>query len=181
MTLLVEEAISQDLIIERGHFSPTGSEYDHYRPSFEKNECCGVSIIRAGDSMVGPISQLIPGIAIGKILIQRDEATAEPVFYYTKLPTNIKKMKKVYLLDPMLATGGSASMAVDKIIENGVPASNITFINLVCCSEGIARLQRDHPDMNILTAHIDPILNNRKYIIPGLGDYGDRYFNSNSE
>jgi len=90
-------------------------------------------------------------------------------------------MKKVYLLDPMLATGGSASMAVDKIIENGVSESNITFINLVSCKEGIARLQRDHPDLNILTAHIDPILNNSKYIIPGLGDYGDRYFNSNSE
>ena len=131
--------------------------------------------------MVGPISQLIPGIAIGKILIQRDEATAEPMFYYTKLPTNIKKMKRVYLLDPMLATGGSASMAVDKIVENGVPASNITFINLVCCKEGINRLQRDHPDINILTAHIDPILNGNKYIIPGLGDYGDRYFNSNSK
>ena len=88
-------------------------------------------------------------------------------------------MKKVYLCDPMLGTGGSASKAIDNILEHGVEPSKITFINLVSCPEGIARIQKDHPEVTILTAHCDPILSDIKYIIPGLGDFGDRYFNSN--
>ena len=85
--------------------------------AFEDFEYCGVSIIRAGDSMIEPLIGLIPNIAIGKILIQRDEKTAKPVYYYSKLPTDIAKMKKVFLLDPMLATGGSASVAIQNIID----------------------------------------------------------------
>lgn len=87
--------------------------------------------------MVGPLTTLMPGIAIGKILIQRDEKTAMPIYYYSKLPKSISKMKKVYLLDPMLGTGGTASKAIDNIVEHGVEPSKITFINLVSCNEGI--------------------------------------------
>jgi uracil phosphoribosyltransferase len=102
-----------------------------------EDEYCGVSILRAGDSMVEPIMQLIPGIAIGKILIQRDEKTAEPIFFYQKQVQDLKDKKRVFLLDPMLATGGSASMAIKQIRKSGVPCENITFINLVACDEGI--------------------------------------------
>ena len=102
-----------------------------------EDEYCGVSILRAGDSMVESIMQLIPGIAIGKILIQRDEKTAEPIFFYQKQVQDLKDKKRVFLLDPMLATGGSASMAIKQIRESGVPCEKITFINLVACDEGI--------------------------------------------
>ena len=85
MHLLVEEAISQDLqVSQKAHKSPTGSTYDHYEMKHEEDEYCGVSILRAGDSMVDPIMQLIPGITIGKILIQRDEKTSQPIFFYQK-------------------------------------------------------------------------------------------------
>lgn len=134
--------------------------------------------MRAGDSMVDPLVGMIPNISIGKILIQRDEATAQPIYFYSKLPSDVTEMKKVFLLDPMLATGGSASVAIQTIIDKGVEAKKITFINLVACPDGIQRIQNDHPEVNIITANIDPILNGSKYIIPGLGDYGDRYFAS---
>jgi uracil phosphoribosyltransferase len=85
MHLLVEEAIGKELTVSKTpHFSPTGTQYDHYEMRHEEDEYCGVSILRAGDSMVDPIMQLIPDIAIGKILIQRDEKTAEPIFFYQK-------------------------------------------------------------------------------------------------
>ena len=87
-------------------------------------------------------------------------------------------MQRVFLLDPMLATGGSASMAITQIVKSGVSPDKITFINLVSCEEGIERIQKDHPQVKILTAAVDPIINEKKYIIPGLGDYGDRYFAS---
>ena len=179
MHLLVEEAISQDLQISNiTHLSPTGSSYDHFEMKFPEDEYCGVSILRAGDSMVEPIMKLIPGITIGKILIQRDEKTAQPIFFYQKQVQDLKDKKRVFLLDPMLATGGSASMAIEQIKKLGVPSEKITFINLVSCDEGIQRILSDHPGVHILTAAIDPVINNKKYIIPGLGDYGDRYFAS---
>lgn len=159
--------------------TPTGAKYDHYSMKFKPEEYCGISILRAGDSMLGPIMQLMPDIAVGKVLIQRDEKTAEPVFYYAKVPTDLKEMKRVFILDPMLATGGSASKCIEEIRARGVDCDKIVFINLVCCPTGIARIQKDHPGVKIITAVVDPILNGKKYIIPGLGDYGDRYFASN--
>ncbi len=85
-------------------------------------------------------------------------------------------MKRVYLLDPMLATGGSASMAIQKIVEKNVSPEKIVFINLISCDEGIQKLLTDYPSIKILTAVIDPEINDQKYILPGLGDFGDRYF-----
>ena len=182
MHLLIEEALSQELEVDRGtkHFSPTGSEYDHIKLKHDPQEYACVSILRAGDSMIEPMFGLIPDISVGKILIQRNEK-AEPVFYYSKLPTDIHKSKRVFLLDPMLATGGSASVAISKLIDSGVPADRITFINLVACDNGITRINRDHPDVAILTAVVDPELNHKCYILPGLGDYGDRFFASTRE
>lgn len=179
MTLLIEEAISKEIkVVKNGGVSPTGASYDSYDLKHAPEKFCGISILRAGDSMLGPLMDAMPEIAVGKILIQRDEKTAEPVFYYCKLPADMAKMERVFLVDPMLATGGSASMAIKKIVEQGVSPDKITFINLVACPDGVDRIQKDYPDVQILTACIDPILNNKKYIIPGLGDYGDRYFAS---
>ena len=179
MRLLVEEAFTHELqLSKKPHFSPTGSTYDHYELRHSEEEYCAVSILRAGDSMVEPFFEIYPNISIGKVLIQRNERTADPIYYYHKLPTDIKKAKRVFLVDPMLATGGSASATIKLINESGVPNENITFINLVSCDRGIQRILKDHPGITIITAVVDPVLNEKCYIVPGLGDYGDRFFAS---
>ena len=130
--------------------------------------------------MLTEVFNLIPGIAIGKVLIQRDESTSEkkPVFYYAKLPEDIAKKKRVYVLDPMCASGGSAVMCIEKLIEAGVSEDRITFINLVTVERGIKKVMEAYPKVRMITASIDPILNHDSYICPGLGDFGDRYFGS---
>ena len=140
MTLLLEEAISQEIVIDQTpHYSPTGAEYKHLKLRQPETKMCAVSILRAGDSMLDPVMHLLPNITVGKILIQRNDK-AEPEFLYCKLPTDIASAERVLLVDPMLATGGSASVAIQKIIEAGVAPSKITFVNLVSCEDGIARL-----------------------------------------
>jgi uracil phosphoribosyltransferase len=111
---------------------------------------------------------------VGKILIQRDESTAEPVLFYSKLPPLGKKT--VVLLDPMLATGGSAICAVQVLIDKGAAEEDIVFLNVLCCPEGLAALFKAYPKIRMVTASVDEKLNEKKYIIPGLGDYGDRFF-----
>lgn len=114
-------------------------------------------------------------IRIGKILIQRDEKTAEPKLFYIKLPAGITK-RYVFLLDPMLATGGSACTAIKILKEHSVKEKRIIFLNLISCPEGIKKVMSQHPKIRIITAAIDSHLNKKFYIIPGLGDFGDRYF-----
>ena len=111
MRILIEEALSQELTVTKRK-SPTGTEYDHY--GIDNSEYAAVSIMRGGDSMLGEVFEMVPGIGIGKVLIQRDESTKEktPVFYYAKLPEDIASKKRVFLLDPMCATGGSAAMCI---------------------------------------------------------------------
>ena len=138
------------------------------------NNIVGVSIIRAGDSMLDVFMKLIPEASIGKILIQRDEATCQPVLFYSKLPPLADKV--VIILDPMLATGGSAMTAIQVLIDRGAVESNIYFFNVVSCPEGIANINSKYPGVKIVTATVDAGLNDQKYIIPGLGDYGDRYY-----
>lgn len=113
MRLLVEEALSQELVVEE-RVSPTGSPYAHYRVEHDLSQYAAVSIMRGGDSMLTEVFNLLPGCAIGKVLIQRDEESEDkrPVFYYAKLPVDIAEKKRVYLLDPMCATGGSAAMCI---------------------------------------------------------------------
>merc|ERR1711957_357982 len=109
----------------------------------------------------------------------RDEATALPKLFYSKLPDNIKA-QTVLLLDPMLATGGSAIAAIDVLVKAGVPAENIFFFNLLCCPEGARAMFKAYPQVRIVSACLDSHLDSRKYIIPGLGDFGDRYFGTNN-
>ncbi len=132
-----------------------------------------VPILRAGLGMVDGVLRMIPVAKIGHIGLYRDEETLEPVTYYEKLPDDLAH-RNVFLLDPMLATGGSVTVAVDKVKAAG--AVHIKLLAILAAPEGIARLQADHPDVDIIVAGIDEKLNEKGYIVPGLGDAGDRLF-----
>ncbi|MGL4392472.1 MAG: uracil phosphoribosyltransferase [Fusobacteriaceae bacterium] len=132
-----------------------------------------VPILRAGLGMVDGVLSLIPTAKVGHIGVYRNEETLEPVYYYCKLPDDIIE-RKVILLDPMLATGGSAIYAVDYLKERGV--KDIIFMCLVAAPEGISKMLKKHPNVDIYVAKIDQGLNENGYIYPGLGDCGDRIF-----
>lgn len=131
-----------------------------------------VPILRAGLGMLEAVTELFPEVAVGYIGLERDEASLRPQSYYRKLPA--VRGRHVLILDPMLATGGSGSAATSAVRE-GDPAS-IRFVCVVSAPEGIARMEADHPDVPIFTAAIDRQLNEHGYIVPGLGDFGDRLF-----
>ena len=137
-----------------------------------------VPILRAGLGMVDGIHTLIPSAKVGHIGLFRDPETLEPVKYYCKMPNDISE-REVIILDPMLATGGSASAAITFIKEYGV--THIKLMNILAAPEGIARVQKDHPDVDIYVAAVDEGLNDRCYIVPGLGDAGDRIFGTKFE
>ncbi len=132
-----------------------------------------VPILRAGLGMLEAFTELFPEVAVGYIGLERDEASLQPQSYYRKLPP--VDARHVVVLDPMLATGGSGSAACTAIKEAGVPAT-IRFVCVVSAPEGIAKLQADHPDIPIFTGALDRELNEHGYILPGLGDFGDRLF-----
>ena len=133
--------------------------------------------MRSGDILMEAVRLVALGVSCGKILVQRDEEDPEkrPKLFYSKLPPDVMD-KQILLVDPMLATGGSAKMAIQVLIEAGVPEANITFLNVVCCPEGLNALGNSYPKVKVITAAIDPGLNEHKYIVPGLGDFGDRYY-----
>ena len=132
-----------------------------------------VPILRAGLGMVDAMVDLIPSAKIGHIGLYRDPETHMPVEYYCKLPEDIES-RQVYLVDPMLATGGSAVAAIDFLKARG--CKNIIMMNIIGCPEGVKCVQDAHPDVDIYMAACDERLNEHKYIIPGLGDAGDRIF-----
>jgi uracil phosphoribosyltransferase len=131
-----------------------------------------VPILRAGLGMVEGIVRLIPGARVGHIGLYRNEETLEPVEYYLKIPP--PDGRDFIIVDPMLATGGSASAATTFLKERGV--ESIRFMSIVAAPEGVGRMQQDHPDVPIFTAALDRELNEKGYILPGLGDAGDRLF-----
>jgi uracil phosphoribosyltransferase len=130
-------------------------------------------ILRAGMGMLDGVLSLIPGARVGFIGLYRNEETLEPVEYYVKLPHDIAD-RDVILLDPMLATGNSTAAAVE--VVKGAGATSVRLIALIAAPEGIARIHRDHPDVSIVVAAIDRGLNEKGYIVPGLGDAGDRLY-----
>ncbi len=132
-----------------------------------------VPILRAGLGMVDGITRLIPTAKVGHVGLYRDETTLEPHEYYAKFPPKITEAN-VLVVDPMLATGGSAIHAIDVLKRRGV--TNISYVGLVGAPEGVKALQKAHPDVNIFLASLDEKLNEIGYIVPGLGDCGDRLF-----
>lgn len=132
-----------------------------------------VPILRAGLGMVDGMLNLLPMAKVGHIGLYRDPETLEPVEYYCKLPMDAAE-REIVILDPMLATGGSASAAIRFIKERGV--TNIKLMCLIAAKTGIARINKDHPDVEIYCAAVDEKLNEHGYIVPGLGDAGDRLF-----
>ena len=132
-----------------------------------------VPILRAGLGMVDAVMNLIPNAKVGHIGLYRDPETLQPVPYYCKLPADATE-RQLLVLDPMLATGGSASAAIGLLKDHG--CFHIRLINLIAAPQGVERVQKDHPDVDIYIAAMDEKLNDHAYILPGLGDAGDRLF-----
>jgi len=132
-----------------------------------------IPILRAGVGMLDGILTLIPSARVGFVGLERDEETARPVSYYQKMPPQINGGISI-IIDPMLATGGSTVAAIDVLKEQG--ASRIVVVCIVTCPDGLARVADAHPDVSIYAASVDPELNDKKYIVPGLGDAGDRLY-----
>lgn len=137
-----------------------------------------IPIIRAGLGMLNGALKLIPGARVGHLGIYRDEKTLQPVSYYMKSP-KLRKEDIIFIIDPMFATGGSMIMAIDYLKKNG--ARKIKLLSIVLAPEGIEKLNEHHPDVEIITCTIDSHLNKYGYIIPGLGDAGDRLYNIQSD
>ncbi|KAJ2934737.1 hypothetical protein H1R20_g1483, partial [Candolleomyces eurysporus] len=168
--LLVEEGLNHLPVVSKTVETPTGATYEGV--GFQ-GKICGVSILRAGEAMEAGLREVCRSVRIGKILIQRDEETALPKLFYSKFPPDIAS-RYVLLLDPMLATGGSAAKAVEVLMEHGVPEERIIFINLVSAPEGLKFFTGKFPSLKVITGWIDEGLNDKAYIIPGLGDFGER-------
>ncbi len=132
-----------------------------------------VPILRAGIGMVDGMLSLIPAAKVGHIGLYRDPETLEPVEYYCKLPTDCEE-RQVFVVDPMLATGGSSVAAVSMLKEKGV--KNIRFLCIIAAPEGVERMREEHPDVDLYIGALDERLNDHGYIVPGLGDAGDRIF-----
>lgn len=142
-------------------------------PTLDGKKLALVSILRAGNGLLDGILELIPSARVGFVGLYRDEETLQPVQYYFKVPTEMED-RLVIAVDPMLATGNSSVAAIDLLKKAG--ATNIRFLCLLAAPEGIARMKEAHPDVPIVTAAIDSHLNDHGYIVPGLGDAGDRMF-----
>ena len=152
-------------------------DYEFNGVELDYDNMVAVSIIRAADAMLDCFMSIVPECSVGKILIQRNEETALPEMFYAKVPNMVGK--SVVLLDPMLATGGSACMAIKSLIEQGASEESITFVCVVSCPEGVDKMMSEYPKITLISGVVDGGLTSKKYIYPGLGDYGDRFFGTN--
>jgi uracil phosphoribosyltransferase len=168
ITLLLYEATA-DLPVRHGKVQTPLTEA---AATWIARDVVAIPVLRAGLGLLGPALELLPRVSVGYIGLERDEETAVARIYYQKLPK--LKGKVPLLLDPMLATGGSAAQALDLIKEAG--GRDTRMVCIVAAPEGVKVLQERHPEVDIYTAAVDERLNDRAYIIPGLGDFGDRLF-----
>ena len=142
-------------------------------PVLDGKKLALISILRAGNGLLDGVLELVPSARVGFVGLYRDEKTLQPVQYYFKVPESMQD-RLVIAVDPMLATGNSSVAAVDLLKQSG--ATNIRFLCLLASPEGVARMAEEHPDVPIVTAALDSHLNEKGYIVPGLGDAGDRMF-----
>ena len=136
-----------------------------------KNKVVFIPVLRAGLALLDPAIRFIPNAGVGYFGLQRNEETAQPEFYYQKLPD--MKDAEVFILDPMLATGGSSAYVIDALLK--MPIKSVTMVSIICAPEGVKYLQERFPTVHIYTTALDEKLNEKKFIVPGLGDFGDRY------
>ncbi len=144
-----------------------------HAPTLDGRKLALISILRAGNGLLDGVLELIPSARVGFVGLYRDEETLQPVQYYFKVPGQLDE-RLVIAVDPMLATGNSSAAAIDLL--KGAGATNIRFLCLLASPEGVARMKEAHPDVHIVTAALDRELNSKGYIMPGLGDAGDRMF-----
>ncbi|KAJ3189689.1 hypothetical protein HK101_008761 [Irineochytrium annulatum] len=170
------------MVVERGlellsyEDSPVTTPTSHvYGGKVLKEKLCGVSVIRSGATMEHGLRQVVQDIPLGKILIQTDASTGEPQLHYCKLPKDIKEMK-VMVMDATIATGAAALMAIRVLLDHGVPEENIIFLTLIAAPPGIGAIAHAFPEVKIITSELDDELTEDFRILPGIGNFGDRYF-----
>lgn len=171
ISLLLAYEVTRELPMTTKRIETPLCEMD--APAIEGKKLALVSILRAGNGLLDGILELVPAARVGFVGLYRDHETLQPVQYYCKLPEQLEDRVTI-VVDPMLATGNSSAAAVDLIKAKG--AKNIRFLCLLAAPEGIARMKAAHPDVPIVTASVDSHLNENGYIVPGLGDAGDRMF-----
>lgn len=171
--LVIEYALSllpfKDTTVE----TPQGVQYVGKRLGSQK--ICGVSILRAGETMEQAVCDVCKDIRIGKILIQTNQTTGEPELYYLRLPKDIKDYK-VILMDATVATGAAAIMAIRVLLDHDVPEENILLVSLLMAEIGVHSIAYAFPEVQIVTSALDPEINEKFYVLPGIGNFGDRYF-----
>ena len=171
ISLLLAYEITRDLPLSERRIETPLCEMD--APVIEGKKLALISILRAGNGLLDGILELVPAARVGFVGLYRDEETLQPVQYYYKVPEAMED-RLVIAVDPMLATGNSSAAAIDLLKQSG--ARDIRFLCLLAAPEGIARMKEAHPDVPIVTAAVDRGLNDHGYIMPGLGDAGDRMF-----
>ncbi|MEN9409698.1 MAG: hypothetical protein RL216_1672 [Pseudomonadota bacterium] len=171
ISLLLAYEVTRELPMTTKRIETPLCEMD--APAIEGKKLALVSILRAGNGLLDGILELVPAARVGFVGLYRDHETLQPVQYYCKLPEQLEDRVTI-VVDPMLATGNSSAAAVDLIKAKG--AKQIRFLCLLAAPEGIARMKAAHPDVPIVTASVDSHLNENGYIVPGLGDAGDRMF-----
>ncbi len=171
ITLLLAYEVTREMPLTTRHIETPMEEMD--APILAGKKLALVSILRAGNGMLDGVLELIPSARVGFVGLYRDEETLKPVQYYFKAPEGLTD-RLVIAVDPMLATGNSSAAAIDLLKKQG--AKDIRFLCLLAAPEGVARMKEAHPDVKIVTAALDRELNSKGYIMPGLGDAGDRMF-----
>ncbi|HEX2051372.1 MAG TPA: uracil phosphoribosyltransferase [Actinomycetota bacterium] len=170
--LLLEEAMNLLPFEEKKVTTPVGETYAGLAFA---SPLCGVSVLRAGESMEAELRAMHPGIRIGKILIQRDRSTKLPRLYFASLPPDVASCH-VLLLEPMLATGGSALAALDVLARAGVSIERIVLVAFLASPQALGAITTAHPALNVVTSAVEDGLDENAYMLPGIGDFGDRYF-----
>ena len=171
--MVIEYALSllpfEDVTVE----TPQGVLYPGKRGATDK--ICGVSILRAGETMEQAVRDVCKDIRIGKILIQTNQQTGEPELYYLRLPKDIKDYR-VILMDATVATGAAAIMAIRVLLDHDVAEENVLLASLLMAESGVHSIAYAFPRVKIVTSALDPVINEKFYVLPGIGNFGDRYF-----